>query len=78
MVGSIDKAETTIIPMFNLEVPNIVSGVECDILDPRKTYQDQNEWQNKAMDLAKRFISNFDKFTDTDNGKSLVGYGPQL
>ena len=76
--GSIDKAETTIIPMFNLEVPNIVSGVECDILDPRKTYQDQNEWQNKAMDLAKRFISNFDKFTDTDNGKSLVGYGPQL
>ncbi|NQY65852.1 MAG: phosphoenolpyruvate carboxykinase (ATP) [Alteromonadaceae bacterium] len=76
--GSIDKAETTVIPMFNLEVPNAISGVKGDILDPRKTYQDENEWQNKAMDLAKRFVNNFEKFTDTDNGKSLVNAGPQL
>ncbi len=76
--GSIDKAETTVLPMFNLEVPNTVSGVEGDILDPRNTYEDANEWHNKAVDLAKRFVNNFDKFTDTDNGKALVAAGPKL
>jgi len=76
--GSIDETETTVIPMFNLEVPNTVAGVEGDILDPRNTYQDASEWHNKAVDLASRFVNNFDKFTDTDNGKALVAAGPQL
>ena len=76
--GSIDETETTIIPMFNLEVPNAIAGVEGDILDPRNTYQDANEWHDKAVDLANRFVNNFDKFTDTDNGKALVAAGPQL
>ena len=76
--GSIDHEETTVIPMFNLEVPNKLAGVEGDILDPRHTYTDGNEWETKAIDLAKRFVNNFEKFTDTDNGKSLVAAGPQL
>ena len=76
--GSIDEAETTIVPMFNLAVPKSIAGVEGDILDPRNTYQDTNDWHNKAVDLAKRFANNFDKFTDTDNGKALVAAGPQL
>ncbi len=76
--GSIDDAETTVIPMFNLAVPNSVAGVEGDILDPRNTYEDASEWHNKAVDLANRFVNNFEKFTDTENGKSLVSAGPQL
>jgi phosphoenolpyruvate carboxykinase (ATP) len=76
--GSIDNAETTVIPMFNLEVPTSVEGVEGDILDPRKTYEDASVWNDKAVDLAKRFVNNFEKFTDTENGKALVSAGPQL
>ena len=76
--GSIDHAETTVVPMFNLAVPNKVEGVTQSILDPRNTYEDSSEWQVKAADLAKRFVNNFEKFTDTDNGKSLVSAGPQL
>ena len=76
--GSIDNAQTSVIPMFNLEVPNKLAGVEGDILDPRNTYQDKSEWETKAVDLAKRFVNNFEKFTDTDNGKALVAAGPQL
>ena len=76
--GSIDETETTIIPMFNLEVPNTITGVEGDILDPRNTYQDASEWHTKAVDLANRFVNNFEKFTDTENGKALVAAGPQL
>jgi phosphoenolpyruvate carboxykinase (ATP) len=76
--GSIDSAETTVLPLFNLEIPTSVAGVEGDILDPRDTYTDKEEWNTKAEDLAKRFVKNFSKFTDTDNGKSLVDAGPQL
>ena len=76
--GSIDSAETTVLPLFNLEIPTKVDGVEGDILDPRDTYTDKEEWNSKAVDLAKRFVNNFDKFTDTKNGQSLVDAGPQL
>ena len=76
--GSIDHAETTVLPMYNLAVPTHVEGVDDGILDPRKTYQQAQEWQEKAADLAQRFINNFEKFTDTANGKSLVAAGPAV
>lgn len=76
--GSIDQAETVVLPMFNLEIPTSVTGVEGDVLDPRATYADASEWQNKALDLANRFVTNFEKFTDTENGKNLVKAGPIL
>jgi len=76
--GSIDETETSVVPLFNLEVPNTLKGVNTQILDPRNTYEVSGQWEEKAEALAKRFVNNFDKFTDTDNGKSLVAAGPQL
>ena len=76
--GEIDQAETIEIPVFNLAVPVSLSGVADGILDPRQTYSDANEWQNKAHSLAAQFIENFERYTDTAEGKSLVSAGPQL
>lgn len=76
--GSIDETETSVVPLFNLEVPNTLKGVNTQILDPRNTYEVSGQWEEKAEALAKRFVNNFDKFTDTNNGKSLVAAGPQL
>jgi phosphoenolpyruvate carboxykinase (ATP) len=76
--GSIESAETKNIPVFNLEVPTSLPNVDSGILDPRDTYSDQNEWQEKANDLASRFIKNFVKYTDNEEGKALVAAGPQL
>ncbi|MEF1226142.1 phosphoenolpyruvate carboxykinase (ATP) [Vibrio fortis] len=76
--GSIDDAETKVIPMFNLEVPLALHDVDPTILDPRDTYTDPLQWESKAKDLAERFINNFDKYTDNDEGKALVSAGPQL
>jgi len=76
--GSIDETETSIVPLFNLEVPNTLQGVNTTILDPRNTYEKTEEWESKAQSLATKFVNNFEKFTDTDNGKSLVSAGPQL
>lgn len=76
--GSIEKAETKMIPIFNLEVPTALEGVDTNILDPRNTYADAAEWDAKAKDLAGRFIKNFEKYTDNEEGKALVAAGPQL
>lgn len=76
--GSIEKAETKNIPVFNLEVPTALPNVDTKILDPRDTYQNREEWNDKAKDLAGRFIKNFEKYTDNEEGKALVAAGPQL
>ncbi len=76
--GSIEEVETKIIPIFNFEVPTSLHDVNPKILDPRDTYEDPILWENKAKDLAGRFITNFKKYTDNDEGKALVAAGPQL
>ena len=76
--GSLDEASTTTLPIFNLQIPQGLGELDTDILDPRKTYQHENQWSEKANNLAELFVDNFDKFTDTDNGKALVAAGPSL
>jgi len=76
--GSIEKAETKNIPIFNLEVPTALPGVQTDILDPRDTYENVEEWTTKATKLAGLFIENFEKYTDNDEGKALVAAGPTI
>ena len=76
--GSILKSDTKKIPYFNFEVPTSLPGVDPKILDPRDTYADPSQWDEKAKDLAGRFIKNFVKYTSNEAGKALVAAGPQL
>ena len=76
--GSILKAETKKIPMFDFEVPTSLPNVNPAILDPRDTYADASIWEEKAKDLAGRFIKNFAKYTGNEAGKALVAAGPKL
>lgn len=76
--GEIDNAETFTLPIFNLAVPTALPGVNPDILDPRDTYASKEQWQEKAEDLAQRFVTNFDKYTDTPAGAALVKVGPKV
>ena len=76
--GSIDKAPTKTIPFFDFVVPTELPGVDPKILDPRDTYECACQWEEKAKDLAGRFIKNFSKFTGNEAGKALVVAGPKL
>ena len=76
--GAIDKAPTKVIPFFNFVVPTQLEGVDTGILDPRDTYADAAQWEEKAKDLAARFIKNFAKYESNAAGKALVAAGPQL
>jgi len=76
--GDVLKAETKKIPFFDFEVPTSLPGVDPAILDPRDTYANASEWEEKAKDLAARFQKNFVKYTGNEAGKALVSAGPQL
>ena len=75
--GSILKAPTKKIPVFDFEVPTSLPGVDPKILDPRDTYTDKAEWDKKAQDLASRFVKNFVKYESNEAGKALVKAGPK-
>ncbi len=76
--GDIKNAPTKKIPYFDFEVPTELPGVSTEILDPRDTYADPSQWDEKAKDLAGRFIKNFKKYETNEAGKALVAAGPQL
>ena len=76
--GSIDKAPTKVIPFFDFVVPTELPNVDPKILDPRDTYECACQWEEKAKDLAGRFIKNFAKYEGNEHGKALVSAGPQL
>jgi phosphoenolpyruvate carboxykinase (ATP) len=76
--GSIEEAECHTLPIFNLQVPSSLPGVDPDILDPRDTYESADEWYEKASHLAELFIDNFEQFAVNDKGRALVKAGPQL
>lgn len=76
--GSIDKAPTKTLPIFDFTIPTELPGVDPKILDPRDTYKNAKDWDVKAEDLANRFVKNFVKFTGNEEGKKLVAAGPKV
>ena len=76
--GAILSAPTKQLPIFDFTVPTELPGVDPNILDPRDTYTNPEEWTAKATKLAEMFINNFKKFENNPAGKALVAAGPQL
>ena len=76
--GSINNVPTKKIPYFDFEVPTELPGVATNILDPRDTYQNASEWDEKAQNLASLFIKNFNKYETNEAGKALVKAGPKV
>ena len=76
--GSIESAEQVHIPIMNLTAPKALNNVSEGILDPRDTYANVSEWEEKAIKLAGMYIKNFEQYCDNDAAKELIASGPQL
>jgi len=55
-----------------------LNNVNPAILDPRDTYANPAEWEQKAKSLAAQYIKNFEQYLDNENAKELLSAGPQL
>jgi phosphoenolpyruvate carboxykinase (ATP) len=75
--GSLENAEYETLPYFDLAIPKAVPGVDPHLLNPRNAWKDPAEWDSAARELAKKFIANFENFTDNEEGKRLVDAGPK-
>ncbi len=76
--GDIEDADFNTLPYFDLAIPASLAGVDSGILDPRDTYDDSRDWDDKARQLAGLFVENFKKFEDTSAGKELASVGPSV
>ncbi len=75
--GSLDQANVEELAPFGLMIPKQVRGVEPKILNPKNTWKYETAYMKQANELAGKFIENFNKFTDTEEGQRLVAAGPQ-
>ncbi|HRX30529.1 MAG TPA: phosphoenolpyruvate carboxykinase (ATP) [Tenuifilaceae bacterium] len=76
--GSIENEELEELPIFNLQIPKSLKGVDSKLLNPQNAWANPKDWEKAAKDLAQKFIKNFDNFTDNEWGKRLVAAGPKL
>ena len=76
--GSLLNGEFETLPVFGLQIPKSVSGVDSHILNPRNLWGNPEDWDTSARALAEKFIANFTNFTDNDEGKRLISAGPSI
>ncbi len=74
---TISDVPYTTLPVFNLQIPATVPGVESRLLDPGKMWPDYDEWLKTARKLAEMFIKNFDKFSANPEMARLASSGPK-
>jgi phosphoenolpyruvate carboxykinase (ATP) len=74
--NSISDCEFVTLPVFNLNIPTSIKGVDAKILDPAKVWESPAKWRVAATDLALKFINNFSKFTGNKETADLVSFGP--
>lgn len=60
--GALSDVATERHPIFNLQVPVSVPGVPDEVLDPRSTWADPSAYDDKARELARMFVKNFERF----------------
>ncbi|HZK52294.1 MAG TPA: phosphoenolpyruvate carboxykinase (ATP), partial [Actinomycetota bacterium] len=60
--GSLDDVETRRHPIFNVDVPVACPGVPDDVLDPRATWSNPDEYDTQARELARMFAKNFEQY----------------
>ncbi len=73
--GSLNEVEYTKDPIFGLSVPNEVPGVPAEVLMPRNTWDNKEEYDQKAQELANQFVKNFEKFQGV--AKEIIEASPK-
>ncbi len=75
--GKLDNVEYAEDPVFGLKVPTSIEGVPSKVLMPRNSWENGDDYDKKAGELAKMFIENFKQFEDQASDE-LKAAGPKV
>jgi phosphoenolpyruvate carboxykinase (ATP) len=71
--GKLDFAPTEKDPVFGFEVPKICPNVPTEVLNPKSTWSDSEAYDIQAKELAKAFVTNFEKYKEYASEDILQG-----
>jgi phosphoenolpyruvate carboxykinase (ATP) len=71
--GELDTVSFKTHDVFGIAIPSDCPNVPTEILDPRNTWHDQDEYDHKAHFLAEAFLKNFEKFAKNASAETLAG-----
>ncbi|EHF01705.1 phosphoenolpyruvate carboxykinase [Olsenella sp. oral taxon 809 str. F0356] len=75
--GSVEEAEFVHDPVFNVDVPQHIEGVDSRVLNPRGTWADKAAYDGVARQLASMFVENArEKYPDMDPAVRAAGPNP--
>ena len=75
LAGNLTNAKFVEHPIFKISMPTECPGVPTEILNPRNTWEDKEEYDAKALELAEKFNENFKKFNNVP--ESIIKAGPE-
>ncbi|MBA3648418.1 MAG: phosphoenolpyruvate carboxykinase (ATP) [Chitinophagales bacterium] len=70
--GDLEKLNYEVHSVFGLAYPTSCPNVPDQILNPRNTWADKNEYDEQTNSLANQFIKNFEKFAATAKPETLA------
>ena len=76
--GSINDSDFETLPIFNLEIPKTLDGVETIVLNPRNTWNDKEAYDEMRKKLAGMYMENFKKYLTLESEYDFTSAGPQL
>ncbi|GBD89382.1 phosphoenolpyruvate carboxykinase [ATP] [bacterium BMS3Abin04] len=74
--GELDDVETFEDPVFGLHIPAKINGVPDEVLNPRNTWENKDDYDSAAKKLADMFHQNFKEF-EVDVSENIRNAGPK-
>ena len=71
--GKLSQMDYYKLPIFGLQIPSEVPGVPKEILNPKETWENKTDYDEKATELAGAFIDNFTEFAKDANQEIMEG-----
>ena len=70
--GKLENVSYEAHPIFGMMMPTTCPEVPSEVLNPRNTRADKAQYDIKAIELAKEFIKNFEKYAAGVNAETLA------
>ncbi|PWN05318.1 phosphoenolpyruvate carboxykinase (ATP) [Rhodohalobacter mucosus] len=75
--GELENVQTKPDEVFGFEIPTTCPNVPSDILLPKQTWDNPDEYDKQAKKLADLFINNFKKYEE-DSSDEIINAGPNV